>query len=674
MKKIISLVVIAIISFFLNKGIIQAKQVLYDIHSLRATEQKIIIEGWAFLRDTNHGNNYNTHHTLIFTKVPTSGSGGAESFTVGSRGAQYIDLTCTMFLNPTMDPLCWQILAKHKNFAGLTGIPGVDALVAASQNNYEGTSYKLNTNQKYYKKVGFRFEVNHDLFNPNKCLDYFEEIEYTMKIQVNSDNSVGTTGPINVFAHRISGDYADKITAHASPREMKIYVTRGWVRTSLTTTLDSRISCGGSKSAYFAAKEYEISGHEKYLGDIGGVPDVYKVNYYPTYIKSVGTCLYGPSKWWEQGARLGWAPATWILPVPGPANFVTIPICECDPEKEDCEETDRTIDLECLQGENKKIVPPAIYKIEVDNSACKIGCTEKMTINLPPQPSELKAGTGFAQDIEIKTEKFCSYKWRNKNSPDVKACNEWDVYNNNLNKITPRLEFNMLDNKVSFGEFHKLNYGYEVEEIPLQKPRANRVYGGYIFTFKLPRVYIEKMTGKKVIVTPPAEAPSSETHYDGGHKFYTELDTPTGAYNYKITVTNLGDYNEKQTINYTCCFKVENEFPGPSDPDHYRGNAYIFRPISLENPFPSRSPGANWEKVNWREILSPRLKGAPVYSESNLICSIDLNRDFIKDIRIYNTEHGYLDVSVDGYDEDYFFQKFPFVIDRERIRSFDNID
>ncbi|MDD3821795.1 MAG: hypothetical protein PHF47_02100 [Bacilli bacterium] len=661
MKKAILLIIITIISFFLSKGMVMAEEVRYDIHSLVATEKKIIIEGWAFLRFTNHGNGYNTRHTLIFDKV--YGTGGKQRITVGSRGASNIDVTCTMFRSPTLDPLCWEILTGKKMFEGKRGIPGVNALVAASQNNYNKyPEYNANYNQKYFQKVGFKFEINHDLFNPNKCLDYADKIKYTMRIQVESDGKTGITAPINIFAHRISGDYADKIISHASPKEMNILIAAGWVRNKLTTTLDSRIPCNNTY-CYFAAGTYDVI-DEKFLGSIAGIPSIYKIYYYSTFASRIGSSNdFGPSELGKPGATLVWAPATWILPVPGPENLTTIPECKCDPEKENCEENDRTIDLECPQGKDKIIVPPSIYKIELSNNACEIGCTEKITVNLPPHPDKLKAGMGFTQDIEFKTEKFCSYEWRNKNSPDVKACNEWDVhnsyvYNNNLNKITPRLEFNVSDNKVSFGEFHKLNYGYEVERIPRQEPRFDRVYGGYIFTFKLPRVYIEKITGKKTFIKPPTDA----THYDGGHKFYTKLDTPTGTYNYRITVTNLCDYNDKQTINYTCSFDVENEFPGPGDPDHYKGAAYIFRPISLEYPFPGRLPGSNWARVDWPKILSPTLNNNMVYSDSNLIYAITLDRMLIQRIRDYNFERkvhgGYLDISIDKAGNNIFFGRF----------------
>lgn len=93
---------------------------------------------------------------------------------------------------------------------------------------------------------------------------------------------------------------------------------------------------------------------------------------------------------------------------------------------------------------------------------------------------------------------------------------------------------------------------------------------------------------------------------------------------------------------YKCTYKVENELFPPTT--NYKDLNVIYRPISLNNPFPgqsgtTRTPGSNW---NWRSAISTYITNnrdtetEDMYKELDPLYKITLTPAVIQEIRKYN--------------------------------------
>lgn len=150
----------------------------------------------------------------------------------------------------------------------------------------------------------------------------------------------------------------------------------------------------------------------------------------------------------------------------------------------------------------------------------------------------------------------------------------------------------------------------------------------------------------------------------GSYSNYVTLETPNFPVNFnsKIGKHNLtltyncngkkggGDcsYNVSECINGKCP-EVENGECDPSKENCDNGNNddnnnnsnngminVIYRVIDLNNPFPNREPGSNWNKENYVNdyITNNRdVKTDDVYSEKKPMYEIDLDPSLIKEIR-----------------------------------------
>lgn len=196
-----------------------------------------------------------------------------------------------------------------------------------------------------------------------------------------------------------------------------------------------------------------------------------------------------------------------------------------------------------------------------------------------------------------------------------------------------------------------------------------RIYGKY--TMK--DVYIENYTGDiKDIET--------DNTCNAGDRFFTnfneltrtsEKDTTDKGYKLTLTARNLGNNlvatSEKWNLNVDCWYQVNNlMFPqnnigGNVDDnyDDYGGTAFQYRLIDLDNPFPGRSPMANWKG-----------KESIIYSTKDNLSSlqkfvINLNRNSISKIREYNDTYSYDTFNLDEMEKSQFIINNPSIVDRK---------
>lgn len=195
-----------------------------------------------------------------------------------------------------------------------------------------------------------------------------------------------------------------------------------------------------------------------------------------------------------------------------------------------------------------------------------------------------------------------------------------------------------------------------------------RIFGKYT----MPNSYLERYTGE-------VKSSSTATTCNAGDRYFVsfnELTKPVATSiddnGYKLTLVaiNLGNNLKgsgtdwKLTTN--CWYKVKNlAFPqggtsgGNEDENYpsYGNNAFVFRQIDINNPFPDRDPGANW------------------YGRENLILStkdkidkmskfeITLNRSIIKNVREWNTRYPYDTFNLNEMEKSIFLiNNFPAIV------------
>ncbi len=119
----------------------------------------------------------------------------------------------------------------------------------------------------------------------------------------------------------------------------------------------------------------------------------------------------------------------------------------------------------------------------------------------------------------------------------------------------------------------------------------------YNYNLTLEQKYIAKQNAK---IATNITTETKKEYLDGGNKFYTELNTTTGIYDFYITIENSGLTGKLSSTNngFSCQYGVLDNRKKEKecfDNNNYCTNNYYFRQISLNNPFPNREPGLNWK-------------------------------------------------------------------------------
>ena len=131
--------------------------------------------------------------------------------------------------------------------------------------------------------------------------------------------------------------------------------------------------------------------------------------------------------------------------------------------------------------------------------------------------------------------------------------------------------------------------------------------------------------------------------YDG-HYSYTDYFAKSSSNNFSLAATKIGPNlpslsNSLWSINpFTCQYNVTNLiFPPTGDSQNVKyGNvAFMYRQVSLDNPFPNRNPGENWR--NKASLITSN--GYKVYANTPLY-TINLTPNVMQSLRGYGTNYG----------------------------------
>lgn len=170
-----------------------------------------------------------------------------------------------------------------------------------------------------------------------------------------------------------------------------------------------------------------------------------------------------------------------------------------------------------------------------------------------------------------------------------------------------------------------------------------------VCTFFLPSSVLENFNGTVNYL-------EDENKANINNKYYIPLD----AKNYEVSVKleNLSRLSEIQAkkdskdknkvwfgtwnIDTNCLLKVTNRIYEPSGGGEENGKVkykFIYRPISLNNPFPNRFPGVNW--YTWYITEGNKDKKTLEDSYNNLDYYTELDNKTISEIKSYNKNNNY---------------------------------
>ncbi len=291
----------------------------------------------------------------------------------------------------------------------------------------------------------------------------------------------------------------------------------------------------------------------------------------------------------------------------------------------DCNKGDFSTYKEVYEGREDNVNITCIQEINVD----KMSSTEDI--------GNVYSGTGFSYDITLTNKITCKASYSS-----VTIFNSESSANNFINKFKTSNSYNPIKNKAEelAGEWDsnhiKFIDDYSAKEIeyttteessdetsettnlPVRysvfipniwspggthqtRSKDSNVYKSYTVVTKynatLPNQYIHRLTGEI------SDIDDGSNFINGGSKFYTEINTPTGFANFKI---NFGEYVDDSNIeNLTCAYASQDILTTGGNISISDGKAsqtssnknYLTRPISLSNPF-NTEPG-DIRATNW---------------------------------------------------------------------------
>ena len=114
--------------------------------------------------------------------------------------------------------------------------------------------------------------------------------------------------------------------------------------------------------------------------------------------------------------------------------------------------------------------------------------------------------------------------------------------------------------------------------------------------------------------------------------------------------TSTGSSFMKTDLNYKCTYSVSKGITDLLvDSDRGVGIDVIYRPISLDDPFPDREAGDNWSDLSIYNYITYNrgVLGNKLYTERGPLYTMTMTPEVAKKIRKYNTTHEYPDFTLE---------------------------
>ena len=410
----------------------------YEIQSVKAEGDSIVIIGWALSHHHNHGESGSTttypKYYLVLTNLHDSTdyqviAAAYNDYSYDSKSSAdkrntRIDLTCTLFHNlGSPFPECFDMLTRstpfvhpdtQKNFG--KGQQGVESLLAYSRNQ---TNTQTNY---YYRNIGFKFIIPLSQLDikGSVCAPNTNTVNYSMHIRMElNPGQMFRTQNISIYKDAVQDitSVQDRLIIANLPSTVMVNVYEGRVRlksgaglpySKILDTKPDDTKLPLSDAYIFEQGIYNVIYYDYYpnppLYEYARIKELfdlypYRVGYYGLYIKRTqinGNHRVIPGKVDED--IIGYAPATWVEPgdSKGQITYLSVISNECGESI-----TEDHLLLNC-----KPVNPsPAVFGpkegVLLQNSACKISGKEASSITLPSYPGMIKAGTGFSYNVNL---------------------------------------------------------------------------------------------------------------------------------------------------------------------------------------------------------------------------------------------------------------------------------
>ena len=379
--------------------------------------------------------------------------------------------------------------------------------------------------------------------------------------------------------------------------------------------------------------------------------------------------------------------------------FLMVPIVTfgmtCDPKKDDNPSNNKTITCD---SEKSTVTQYSSGDITVvNNSVCRIVCSEDLMLAVDPEKHVL-AGTSFSYPLYVSGQRKCKATYKKGSRGDIsyetnirnyiaqgnrpaalnlynekKACDNFTV-NKAYELNNALVSLNIVTSKGNITKPYKYVNMMDVNETPVvikdeiaydacnyipdssvgscneNGPEKSLVGWTEIVSargkYTMEDTYLKDFTGEV-----ETEADTAYKNCNAGDRFFTDLNEITNkdpGYKLTLTARNLGSnipgVSKQWNLTTNCKYEVENlVFPQENvigrcvdeNCEKYGTMGFQYRIIDLFDPFPGRTPGANWQ--NKLSVIT-RTRNNITSLEKFII---NLNRSSILRTREYNKTHKY---------------------------------
>lgn len=284
--------------------------------------------------------------------------------------------------------------------------------------------------------------------------------------------------------------------------------------------------------------------------------------------------------------------------------------------------------------------------ITKDNYSADVTIKQKGTLNSLLTPDKLFAGGGFKFGLIYTNEISWNYV---DSSPNIKI---EEIMKNKLKKLTD-FENNINLSNVTFNG--KIIDASLFEKKCYQKGEFTA--GNTLTTtctFFLPKSKMDEYTG----IVKYGEGTDNGIN----NKYYTKL-SDNGEYEITAKLENMSIIKEDAaksdsatkgkswTGDWNVTLKDCNINVYPLLIGKFK---FIYRPIDIRNPFPSRNPGINW--YDWYKESSNKERLEKTYSNLNYTVNIDNKK--LTEVKEYNKDRSYFDFDTMEHDKSTFLEKY----------------
>lgn len=282
------------------------------------------------------------------------------------------------------------------------------------------------------------------------------------------------------------------------------------------------------------------------------------------------------------------------------------------------------------------------YQLKYDLLSLRTAeCIENIEYTYLKQPVVYQ-GKGFDYPIKIRAKRICTGV--NINQKAFTAKNKYEIKNEHLSglatidliKTHNREQTNLPENQYAI--YNKKHYtilppeenNYNVVESLMKREETLEVTLVYADDY-----YYDSLINQLSLNNKPGFG-----HI--GRKVFTMLSKPPNEYDNEVMLTFKPNSLSESKTDVT----IKCDYEGLENPMRY-----IFRQVDIDDMFPARQPGANWNNVyakNYIKNMKNKKENGDLYKSGIERFVIELDNNSIKEIKAYNKTNDYYNLKYDG--------------------------